>query len=331
MFDDQMPAGAPGSAAPPNLPVGEPEDIFGSVETEETTPIKEEKDSPQVPAEPNVPTSPPVSSALGAGVLSPKVPVPPAVPPPVPEVLDNQPAAVSEKSALPGEVSGVGQAQPEDIFDEPRISVPPTQMAQERVPSPQAMSQENENYHIQEPRFGRNILVFVIIIAVIGIVGFGGWWIYSSFVSPSDDIAPLPTSAETPSSVVDIPAPVIEVVPTLPTEVEIEENDTEPAEPPPLSDEEAEDSLLFGAPLDSDGDGLSNAREVEVGTDPENWDSDGDTLSDFEEVVAWKSNPLNPDTDGDGYADGVEVRNNYNPNGSGLVVEPPGVDSSEEE
>ncbi len=95
-------------------------------------------------------------------------------------------------------------------------------------------------------------------------------------------------------------------------------------------------------PLDSDGDGLSDTQEENIYfTDPKNPDSDGDGYSDGEEIkynysprdnkrkqVAtdsdqdglmdlWEinlgTNLLNPDTDGDGYKDGEEVLNGYDP------------------
>ncbi len=69
---------------------------------------------------------------------------------------------------------------------------------------------------------------------------------------------------------------------------------------------------------DADGDGLSNQLEVAVlGTDPEDSDSDNDLASDFDEVnrdgnpnnftPGVDSDPNNPDTDGDGAADGADV------------------------
>ena len=62
------------------------------------------------------------------------------------------------------------------------------------------------------------------------------------------------------------------------------------------------------APVDSDGDGLTDDEELRIGTDPHNWDTDGDGLSDGDEVKTHKTNPLNPDTDGDGLLDGDEVK-----------------------
>lgn len=58
---------------------------------------------------------------------------------------------------------------------------------------------------------------------------------------------------------------------------------------------------------DDDGDGLSNQREGDLGTDPNDPDTDADGLDDLEEVDVRFSNPLNPDTDGDGLTDLEDV------------------------
>jgi outer membrane protein OmpA-like peptidoglycan-associated protein len=58
---------------------------------------------------------------------------------------------------------------------------------------------------------------------------------------------------------------------------------------------------------DSDGDGLTNGYEKSIGTDPYKADTDGDGLSDYEEVVKYHTNPTVADTDGDGLKDGDEV------------------------
>ncbi len=75
--------------------------------------------------------------------------------------------------------------------------------------------------------------------------------------------------------------------------------------------------------LDTDKDGLLDAREMELGTSVTKSDTDGDTLFDREEVEVYKTNPLSPDTDGDSYLDGAEVKGGYNPNGPGKLLELP--------
>lgn len=72
--------------------------------------------------------------------------------------------------------------------------------------------------------------------------------------------------------------------------------------------------------IDSDNDGLTDVREIELGINPNKTDSDDDGLLDYEEVEVWKTNPLIKDTDGDGYSDGDEVKNKYNPNGPGKAI-----------
>ena len=94
--------------------------------------------------------------------------------------------------------------------------------------------------------------------------------------------------------------------------------------------------------LDDDADGLTNAEEAELGTDPLDPDSDndglfdkeevrlyktnpnssdhdGDGLSDYEEINEWGTDPLDPDSDNDGYKDGQEVFGGYNPLGTGRI------------
>jgi outer membrane protein OmpA-like peptidoglycan-associated protein len=58
---------------------------------------------------------------------------------------------------------------------------------------------------------------------------------------------------------------------------------------------------------DYDHDGLSNERERILGTDPRNPDTDGDGISDGDEVNKYHTNPLKVDTDGDGLSDYDEI------------------------
>jgi outer membrane protein OmpA-like peptidoglycan-associated protein len=67
----------------------------------------------------------------------------------------------------------------------------------------------------------------------------------------------------------------------------------------------------FGDPWgirDTDGDGLDNKREKQLGTDPRKSDTDGDGLKDGDEVKTHLTAPLKADTDGDGLSDSDEIQ-----------------------
>ena len=65
--------------------------------------------------------------------------------------------------------------------------------------------------------------------------------------------------------------------------------------------------------VDSDGDGLSDLLEAELGTDPLGTDSDADGLADGTEVNTYNTSPTNADTDGDGANDRFEINNGTDP------------------
>lgn len=57
---------------------------------------------------------------------------------------------------------------------------------------------------------------------------------------------------------------------------------------------------------DTDGDSLFDVIEKEIGTNPEVMDTDGDDLSDFDEIYLTATNPLKKDTDDNGVIDSEE-------------------------
>ena len=122
-------------------------------------------------------------------------------------------------------------------------------------------------------------------------------------------------------------------------------------------DDNGENKVVIDVPVepvkDSDGDGLSDDKEKELGTDPNKADTDDDGIDDGAEVdgsenpfdkdgnkVADGENgaptdPKNPDTDGDGTNDGDEV-NHKDKDGKPAPTDPndeedfPGEDSGED-
>ncbi len=66
--------------------------------------------------------------------------------------------------------------------------------------------------------------------------------------------------------------------------------------------------------VDSDHDGLTDAFEKSIGTDPNNPDSDHDGLTDGYEVIHSHTNPLAADSDHDGLTDSFEVSFGTDPN-----------------
>ncbi len=65
---------------------------------------------------------------------------------------------------------------------------------------------------------------------------------------------------------------------------------------------------------DTDNDGLRDIDEDGYGTNNNDIDTDGDTLTDGDEVHTYKTDPLNTDTDGDEIPDDVELYYGLNPN-----------------
>lgn len=64
---------------------------------------------------------------------------------------------------------------------------------------------------------------------------------------------------------------------------------------------------------DKDGDTIPDDTEKELGTNPNESDTDGDMISDKLEIEAYKTDPLKADTDGDGYPDGLEIIQEHDP------------------
>jgi hypothetical protein len=186
--------------------------------------------------------------------------------------------------------------------------------------------------HIQDlkmstPILGK-ILLFLGVVLLLGGLAYGSWWFFSG--SKKQSTQPTTTNNQSnqnqTSGVTNTNA-----APTNSASVPAQQNN---------------DQILFGQAVDSDNDGLDDVREKEIGTDSKKFDTDldglsdgdevivyktnplladtdGDGLSDGDEILIWHTDPLNSDSDGDGYKDGEEVRNGYSPLGPGKLFSSP--------
>lgn len=279
--------------------------------------------------------------------------VPPAASPPVSDQAAPTPAPAPRASmpqqpapqirAMP-EVSAQAPAamhQPEDMFSNldqsPKPSAPaPTRLGD--LPTRPAGSSSALKY----------ALIFVGAVVILGGLGYGFWYfaikrpaeerakqravIQVPVTPPPAPVVPTPTLEPTPTPSTpaadpslplgdssnlppenSIPAPLPTPVVTPPAGTNVPPPESvAPIQPPPAST----------ATEDTDGDGLSDQREVELGTDPRNKDTDGDEASDGDEVLKYGTNPLDRDTDKDSFLDGKEIQNGYNPRGGGKCGKP---------
>jgi hypothetical protein len=68
-----------------------------------------------------------------------------------------------------------------------------------------------------------------------------------------------------------------------------------------------------GNDSDKDKDGISTVQEYQFGTDPQNNDTDGDTVADGDEVFVFYSDPKKADSDEDTFKDGEEIAFCFDP------------------
>lgn len=133
-------------------------------------------------------------------------------------------------------------------------------------------------------------------------------------VLDGDEVA-LGTDPNDPNNGAPAADAVAEEAPAAVEEPPVEE--AAPAEEvvAPAEEEVVADEVPAAAtPGDTDGDGLEDAIEFELGTDPYAVDTDQDGLTDGDEYYVFATGTLNPDSDGDGILDGDEVAQGTDPN-----------------
>lgn len=150
----------------------------------------------------------------------------------------------------------------------------------------------------------------------------GGATFVAAVVGPVVPPAEEPTPTEVPTQVpvlieqpTEVPPPPTDTPEPLPTDTPEPTWTPEPTPDLDSDDDGLEDAVepKYGTDpynYDTDADGLSDGEEVYTyGTSPTIWDSDEDGLGDGDEVYTYGTSPLNPNTDGDDCTDGSEVAN----------------------
>ncbi len=168
---------------------------------------------------------------------------------------------------------------------------------------------------------GRSKVKLILILALaILILAAAAYLAYSKFTrsSAESDLIPADNTVPAASTTPDVVATSTEdnnvVIPE--PETPIVDNGIATQTP---STTIATETPIVVAPVDSDGDSLTDTEEDVLGTNVNLIDSDFDGLSDYEEVKVYGTNPLNDDTDSDTFKDGDEIKSGYNPKGEGQL------------
>jgi len=214
--------------------------------------------------------------------------------------------------------AGVEPVKPEPL--RPRGAVSPTVPGRPGAPAEVGAIPPKPEVPIETAPSRKKLFLVIIAVSLLAILGVGGYFVWQQFArKPVTEVIPV-----TAPGVINVNAPAVEApeAVTPPALIcgngicETGENSTTcPADcplpaPPP-------------AALDTDLDGLSDDEELTLGTDLNIIDTDDDGLTDREEVKIYMTDPLNPDTDGDTYKDGDEVKAGYDPKGPGRLLELP--------
>jgi cytoskeletal protein RodZ len=261
--------------------------------------------APSVPPAPQMP-EPPTPPAMPATVPE------PAMPTAVPQAPEMPEASVDPRGYQP-------VSEPTEPVREMSMNTPPDEFMREREQYAGGMATE---YTEKKPQIIRSILMIVGIVVGVFLILAGAWWAISAFILGDDSAPTTQTSDDTPAVVEDDFEDFIDPTPT------VQEGDTETPAVEDNTRNSESDVILFGEPSDRDDDRLTDEEELMYGTDPNDWDTDNDELSDSAEIRVWNTDPLNPDTDGDGYLDGLEVRASYSPTGPGKIFAPPTAEST---
>jgi hypothetical protein len=253
------------------------------------------------------------------------------------EPQNTPPIQPAEPQKVQGGINIPGTKEPEDMFADIKE---PAQTYSEPAPTMGPPSAKSG--------MGKKIALGIVIPILIISLGLGGYWIYSTYFTPSSSLSFLGgNQIDQPTSVPITSEPVGDVQPSSPVpppdedrfaasqasmallraQAEQEMAELGNATGSEMSDEE------FAAMFESGLDQVNNNQTIELDTSrdgdvpttvseddvirtvpaPEKGiDADGDGLTSSEESLLG-SDPNNTDSDGDGYLDGAEVASGYDP------------------
>jgi hypothetical protein len=176
-----------------------------------------------------------------------------------------------------------------------------------------------------QARAGKVLKLLLIMIVILGVLGTGAYFVYTKYLTgifnnaavktplvqnatttPAPGVAPIDNAGQpgliAPTSSPDLSVPPVSNLITTST--------------PSLNPTSSQGVLPGTTPVIAPPATTAPA----IGAVNNGVDTDHDGLTDYEEVHVYHTNPLNPDTDGDGYLDGAEVKGGYDPNGPGKLV-----------
>lgn len=243
------------------------------------------------------------------------------------EQNQDQPSSPTPQQTVP-EPTVMPQAEPKDMFadvDEQE----PTTMASGGQPasaedgygaadatgaaSGYTFEEEEQKAWYLQKKF---IILLLGVVLLLIIVIFGVQFVLRLFVKPLAPIVP----AEQPAKAAPLsPEPTTQQEST-PSQDQQQGTTGSTEQQQPITPAQVDaNQQQNGQQFDTDGDGLLDAEEQAIGSSITLPDTDGDGLSDREEFRVFGTDPKSPDSDGDTYLDGVEVKNGYNPKGAGKL------------
>jgi hypothetical protein len=197
--------------------------------------------------------------------------------------------------------------------------IPKEQLERMKAGDNSFFSDKHRPYKAPVSKGVKPIRTIILIILVVGIIGFGSYYLYDNVFMVEEDNQEENNQEENLNNTTEEEKKLNNN--TEEEEENLNNNTEEEDMEDPLTEEQEkinEEKELKAK--DSDADGLNDWEEINFyKINPLNSDSDADGLKDGDEILIYKTDPLDIDSDKDGYNDGDEANNGYNPLGEGKL------------